>query len=250
LCVFASAETDVIVDLQAVFVPPATNDALGMTALDVPARLLDTRESGRARSLRVPVPSGAAGVAVNITATGASAHGFVAAYPCGGEPPLVSNVNVAPGDTNSSAGFVRAGNGAICLTTNVDTDVIVDVTGTLTTGAGLRFVPVAPRRMLDTRDATGGWSPIHGAHQTLDVGVAPSSANAVTGTLTLVRPGSPSFLAAAPCGTTTTTSSVNARAGDVVANVVNVGVAGGRVCLTAHSAGHTLFDVTGWWVPG
>jgi hypothetical protein len=198
----------------------------------------------------VPVPSAVAGVAVNITATGAAAPGFVAAHPCGTEPPLVSNVNVAPSDTNASAGFVRAGEGAICLTTNVDTDVIVDLTGTLTAGPGLSYVAVEPRRMLDTRDATGGWSPIHGARQTLDVGVAPSSARAVAGTLTLVQPGSPSFVAASPCGTATATSSVNAGGGDVVANVVNVGVSGGRVCLTAHSAGHTLFDVTGWWVPG
>jgi hypothetical protein len=252
LCVTASAETDVIVDLQAVFVPPGTGGALRMTALDTPARLLDTRLSGRARSLRVPVPSGTAGVAVNITATGAAEPGFVAAHPCGSDPPLVSNVNVAPGDTNASAGFVRAGAGAICLTTNVDTDVIVDLTGTLAAGAGLLFVPAQPKRMLDTRDATGGWSPIHGAHQTLDVAVAPAQAHAVTGTLTLVRPGSPSFLTAAPCETTTptSTSSVNAGTGGVVANLVIVRVTTGRVCLTAHSAGHTLFDVTGWWLPG
>ena len=36
----------------------------------------------------------------------------------------------------------------------------------------------------------------------------------------------------------------------VFANAVTVGVdAGGRICVKALSATHTLFDVTGWWVP-
>jgi hypothetical protein len=50
--------------------------------------------------------------------------------------------------------------------------VIVDLTGTFGDG-GLSFVPVRPTRMLDTRNAIGGWSPIHGSGETLDVRVAP-----------------------------------------------------------------------------
>jgi hypothetical protein len=191
----------------------------------------------------------AAIAAVNITVTNATTPGFVAAYPCGDTPPLVSNVNVAPGDTNAGAGFVRVGTGgAICVASSAPADVVVDLTGTFRTGSGFAYVAVAPQRMLDTRDATGGWSPIHGGNQTVDVGVAPPNAGAVSATLAVVQPFAPSFVAVAPCGTTTDTSSINAARGDVVANGVTVGVRDGRLCLTARAAAHTVVDINGWWI--
>jgi hypothetical protein len=251
LCVYSSASTDVIVDLQAAFVPPSTSGALSLTPLATPSRLVDTRQSGRSRTLSVPVPSGADAVAVNLTATGSAEPGFVTAYPCGGRPPVVSNVNVGPGETKASAGFVRVGAGdSICVLSNVDVDVIVDLTGTLRPGSGLRFVPVQPSRLLDTRSAIGGWSPIHGAGQTIDIAASPAGTGAVSGTLTLVQPTAGSFLTASPCGRAAPTSSVNAERGEIVANAVTVSVADGRLCLFAHAGGHTLFDVTGWWVAG
>ncbi|MEP6296268.1 MAG: SGNH/GDSL hydrolase family protein, partial [Ilumatobacter sp.] len=138
----------------------------------------------------------------------------------------------------------------ICVRANVSTDIAVDITGTFGTGPGLRFVPVAPTRAIDTRDATGGWGPIHGAGQTFDIRVAPPDASAVTGTLTIVNPFDSSFVSAEPCAGSTATSSANAGQGAVIANSVTVGVTGaGRLCLTASTAGHTLFDTTGWWVP-
>ena len=122
--------------------------------------------TGRAAELTLPVPADAAMVAVNITATGAQAPGFVTAYPCGDAPPLVSNVNVSPGDTNAGAGFVRVGAGsAICVASSAPMDVVVDLTGLLVTGDGLAFQPVEQRRMLDTRTGAGGWSPVHGRRQ-------------------------------------------------------------------------------------
>jgi hypothetical protein len=248
ICISSSAATDLIVDLQAVFVPPSTPGSLTLTPSATPTRLLDTRQSGRAPTIAVGVPDEARMVAVNVTVTGAEMPGYVSAYPCGGDPPVVSNVNVLPGDTNASAGFVVVGDGGtICILTSTPADVIVDLTGTLSTGPGLRYVPVEPRRMLDTRTALGGWAPVHGAGQTLDIGVAADDVGAVTGTLTLVAPNGPSYLAVAPCGSTASTSGVNAAAGDVVANVATVAVTAGRICIAARSAGHTLFDVTGWW---
>ena len=90
---------------------------------------------------------------------------------------------------------------------------------------------------------------MHGAGDIIDLRAAPAGSRAVTGTLTLVRPWSRSFLTAAPCGTGAGTSSVNGAADDVLANTVSVAVdADQRLCLTASTTGHTLFDVTGWWV--
>jgi hypothetical protein len=250
LCVTTSVATDLIVDVQAAFVPAASPGATLLTPLMPPTRLVDTRVTGRAPVLTLPVPAGAAVAAVNITVTNAAAPGFVTAYPCDGGSPHVSNVNVGPGDTNAGAAFVRVGTGgAICVSSSVAADVVVDLAGTLRAGNGLAYVAVTPTRALDTRDGTGGWSPVHGSGQTLDLGVAPARAGAVSATLASVRPVGPSFLAAVPCGASASTSSLNAAGGDVVANGVTVGLTGGRVCITASSTTQTVLDVHGWWVP-
>ena len=142
ICVTSSAATDVIVDLQAAFVPPATSGALTLTPSSPPARLLDTRQTGRAALLTVPVPAGSDVVAVNLTVTGAELPGYVSAFPCGGEPPVVSNVNVLQGDTNASAGFVRVGvDDTICVLTSTPADVIIDLTGTLRAGQACAMCP-------------------------------------------------------------------------------------------------------------
>ncbi|MDG2132482.1 MAG: hypothetical protein P8J88_03230 [Phycisphaerales bacterium] len=132
----------------------------------------------------------------------------------------------------------------------MSTDVIVDITGTFAVGAGLRYVPVTPTRMLDTRDGTGGWFPIHGAGQTIGTRVAPPSAQAVTGTITMVRPLDRGYVTADACSGSSRTSSANAASGAVIANSITLGISDtGQLCLRASSTGHTLFDVTGWWVP-
>ena len=151
----------------------------------------------------------------------------------------------------ASAAFVPvAADGTICVRSMNPVDVVVDLTGVFDAAGELRLVPTDPTRMLDTRTATGGWSPYQGSGQVLDVRVVPPEARAVTGTITLVAPLRPGWLKAYPCGTEPRTSTVNAGIETVFANAVTVGVdAGGRMCIKALSATHTLFDVTGWWVP-
>lgn len=250
VCADTSVATDIVVDLQAVFVPVGTAGSSVLRAVSPPVRLVDTRITGRAEILRLRAPDGARVAAINITVTGADAPGYVTAFACGTSPPTVSNVNAWPGETSAGAGFVQVGqDNSLCVFTSTPADVIVDLTATLQPGEGLAYVPVTPTRMVDTRSAVGGWSPIHGAGQTIDVGVAPPGAGAVSGTITIVHPVGPSFVSAAPCGSPMSTSSVNAGAREVVANGLTVGVGAGRVCLAARTAGHTLFDVSGWWVP-
>lgn len=248
LCVFTRAAGHVIVDLQGAFV--TGDDGLGFRPLEPEQRLLDTRESGRAPIVEVAVPEGAAAVAVNLTATGATEPGWLKVFPCGTEPPVVSNVNYYPGESVASLAYVPVSDaGTICVETRVPADIIVDITGVFADDAALRFVPAVPTRALDTRSGLGGWSPMHGGGQTLDVRVAPPGAVAVTGTITMVTPLRPGFLSGYGCGAVPATSSVNAVAGTVMANATTVGVsADGRLCVFALSATGTLFDVTGWWV--
>jgi len=247
VCISSSGESDLIVDLQGAFTDAA--DGLTFDPLPTPERLVDTRDSSRPPEVVVEVPAGSVAVAVNLTAIRASDNGFLSAYPCG-TPTDAANLNFRTGGAWAASAIVQVSDDdTICVRANVSTDIAVDITGTFGTGAGLRFVPVAPTRAIDTRDATGGWSPIHGSGQTFDLRVTPPTARAVTGTLTIVNPYDGSFVSAEPCTGSSATSSANAAQGAVIANSVTVGVTdAGRLCLTASVAGHTLFDTTGWWV--
>jgi hypothetical protein len=247
LCVFSSAPADVIVDLQGLF---AEGDGARFDPL-TPTRLLDTRNTGRRSVVAVPAPAGSTAVALTLTVTGSVAEGFLTAYPCGTEPPLVSNVNFAAGETVAGAAFVPVGgDGNVCVFTNVPVDVIVDVTGTFSAGGGLRFVPVTPTRVVDTRDGTGGWKGVQANGQTIEVVAAPADAVAVSGTITIVAPFAPGYLTGTVCGAPAgQTSSVNASTGAVMANSLTVALSpGGTVCIGTLSSTHTLFDTTGWWV--
>jgi hypothetical protein len=246
VCVFASAATDVIVDLQGVFTPAG---GLRFSPL-APARVLDTRFIGRAPTIAVPAPAGAAAVAATLTVTGAAAAGFLSAYPCSAARPDVSNVNWQAGETVAGAVFVPVGvDGTLCVYTSVPVDVIVDVTGMFGAVAALRFVPVAATRMLDTRTGIGGWWGRQGAGQTIEIGVAPDTAVAVTGTITMVEPSIAGYLTGTVCRVGDVTSSVNAARNTVMANSLTVGLGpGGSMCIHSVVATHTLFDTTGWWV--
>lgn len=252
LCVFTSAAADVVVDLQGAFVA----DASRLTPLP-PDRLADTRDSGRPTVLRLDVPLGATtdatAASLNLTATGATRGGFVTAYPCGGSVPLVSNLNFGPGETVAGAAYVPLGDGDdVCLFSNVqaDVDLVVDLTGLFSPTAALAFTPAVPTRTYDTRDGTGGWTPVHGGGQTTDVRVAPPTAAAVTGTLTMVSPAGAGFLTAFGCGEVPPTSNVNAPRDGVLANSITVGLAsGGRLCVRSSAPTQVVFDTTGWWAP-
>jgi hypothetical protein len=249
LCVYSHQESDVIVDLQGAFVPSGAATArFGPVA--PPVRLLDTRDAGRSRTLRIAAPPDASAVAVTLTTVGAARHGFVTAYPCGTTIPVVSNVNVRPGETIAGAAFVPTGDsGDICIVTSVPVDVVVDLTGVFRPEAGLRFVPADPARMLDTRTGVGGWSPIHGGGQQLDIRVAPPGARAVTGTITLTGATRPGFLTSHGCGALPSTSSVNGAPGGASANAVTTGVSStSRLCVFASATSQSIFDTTGWWV--
>ncbi len=252
-CVFSSATSHVLVDLQGVFVPTGSGSGAGaetgLQTISTPDRIADTRVTGRVGTLVVSTPPGADAVAVNLTADAAHVDGYLTAFPCDVTKPEVSNVNFLAGEPVAGAAFVPTSDAnTICVFSSTPVDVIVDLTGTFVTGTGLQFVPADPTRTIDTRDATGGWAPIHGAGQTIDARVAPPGAAAVTGTLTLVGPTTASYLTTHPC-TSAPTSSVNAAKGIDLANSLTIAVTGqGRLCIESFAPGTTLFDTTGWWV--
>ena len=248
VCIFSNVATDVVVDLQGVF--PATG---GLPFQPVtPVRQVDTRKTSRSSLITVQAPAGATAVAATLTVTGGSTAGFLAAFPCAGTIPKVSNVDWEPGETIAGAAFVPvAADGTFCVFTNSPTDVIVDITGVFSATSTLHFTPVTPTRMLDTRIGTGGWRGRQGAGQTIEIGAAPATAQAVTGTITMVDPGVASYLTGTICGQPAgETSSINGAGGTVIANALTVGLSpGGDLCITSLMSSHTLFDTTGWWAP-
>lgn len=253
LCVQSSVATDVVISLQGNFL---SGSGTGLNPI-APVRPLDTRATGRAQNLVITVPgTGVLAAAVTVTATGNSTGGTIALYACDAPMSTVANVSFLANETVASAAYVPvAANGTVCArveTGNTQyTDVIVDVTGVFRTGSGLLFVPAPGARILDTRNAIGGWVYRQRFLQTIDTVGAPAGAKAVTGTITIVRPQFRGFLTAHACGQALPpTSSVNANAGLVMANSITVGVEPTQrtLCIYSSRNTNTLFDVVGWWV--
>lgn len=262
VCVFSRAASDVVLDLQGAFVPANAPDGLRFDPLATPIRLVDTRgnDDGDMPAAMIEidiealadVASDAEAVSLSIAAIGIGRGGFVTAFACGDDRPEVATVNHGPHEVVAGSGFVPIGDDQrICLYRRSDADITVDLTGVFAPSAALTFQPVAATRTIDTRDAVGGWAPLHGRGQTIDARVAPPEARAVSGTLTLVEPDTAGHLRAWGCGDLPTTANVNAGAGAVLANSVTTGLGdGGRLCVFARSRGSTVFDTTGWWVEG
>ncbi|MEO8267097.1 MAG: hypothetical protein ABI706_16455 [Ilumatobacteraceae bacterium] len=130
LCVYSSTETDVVVDLQASHGSTGTVVVAGD-----PTRIIDTRLSTRllsGQSRQIDLDSTPAAVIVNLTAVDPSGRGFLTLYPCGTAIPTVSNLNVAGGAVVANRALVStSGASHFCVYTNVDTDVVIDVEGTI-----------------------------------------------------------------------------------------------------------------------
>jgi hypothetical protein len=145
VCVFSFAAAHVIVDVTGFSTdsPAVAGSRLRPMA---PLRVMDTRsglngtrlQGGTVVSLPVgPLLDQAAGqhadltaVVLNATAANPALAGFVTAFPCGGPPPLASNLNYLPGQVvpnQVTVGLGPAGN--VCFTSLADVDLIVDVTG-------------------------------------------------------------------------------------------------------------------------
>lgn len=117
--------------------------------------------------------------AVNITAVGATSRGVLTAWAGGALPkPNASVVNYEPNITAPNMAVVPAGHyssvetGFAIQNTGGTTNFIVDLVGMYVAdnSFGLRFTPLAPKRILDTRNGTG-LSGAFGAGQTRTLNV-------------------------------------------------------------------------------
>ena len=190
----AMGSVDVVADLLGYYVPGDAGDLFHPVS---PARVLDSRTatggwngplvSGAPRDLTVAgavgVPADAAAVTMSVTVTNTSDDTFLRVQPAGTTADN-SNVNVGAGQTITNLVTVQIGTGgALTFTNNTGSiEVVADVVGYYDDDAatGSRFVAVAPTRLLDTRNGTGGYTTPFDAGTVRTVATAPP-ASVVTG---------------------------------------------------------------------
>jgi hypothetical protein len=254
LCIFASTTTHVIVDLAGWY---RTGGGASFASIS-PQRIFDSRSaSGAGQSFAVPVGGFVSGdavaVAINLTATQPGAAGYLAAYPCGGAVPLVSNVNYNAGDTVPNSAIVPIGaNRSICVFSSTPSHVIVDLSGSFG-GSGAALTTVVPGRLLDTRAGMGGWLGALGHTQAVDLPVGgkagvPANAVAVVLNVTVTGTQGAGYLTVYPCGgAVPLASNLNFTAGQTRANLVTVQLgANGEVCFYSYSRTAVIADITAY----
>ncbi|WP_374775050.1 hypothetical protein OG756_21205 [Streptomyces sp. NBC_01310] len=238
-----------------------------------PTRLLDTRNgTGAAQGKVVPygstrvkvggngaIPEGVTAVALNVTVTNTTGAGHITAFPEGTERPTTSNVNFEAGESVPNLMIVPVGkNGYVELANRgADAvDLIADVTGYFTRTEAAGYTPMTPARFVDTREGLGtsrGQLPGQTTFGTRIGGLrgVPQNISAVALNVTVTNPKEAGHLTVFPSGgSIPTTSNVNFRAGQTVANsvIVPVGPDGSINVRNAAWAGtDVVVDVVGYY---
>lgn len=262
--------------------PPAgTATENGTLTTVTPARLMDTRalptidrlfsdtgavRGGETRRVRVTgrgyVPStGVASVSLNVTIADPTEAGYLTVFGADAQRPNASNLNFTPGSLSSNMVLVPVGaDGTIAVFNSAGaTQVIVDVLGWFP-DAGV-FRPLAPARLMDTRDlptidglarSTGAFAP--GESRALRItgrgGVPATGVGAVALNVTVAGATAAGYVTVHPNGTPTpTASTLDFGPSQIVPNTVIVPVdALGRVRLFNFSGRTDLaVDVMGWF---
>ncbi|MGR4881392.1 hypothetical protein ACIPUC_18570 [Streptomyces sp. LARHCF249] len=156
---------DLLADVTGYFTRSAASGYTSMT----PARFVDSREGlGTAKgqvagqavfSTQISglrgVPQGISAVALNVTVTNPKETGHLTVFPSGQTAPSTSSVNFTAGQTIANSVIVPVGaDGKISVRNGAwaGADVIVDVVGYYSQASNGAYMPLAPGRMLDTRD--------------------------------------------------------------------------------------------------
>ena len=273
---YTNAGTHLVADVAGYFTSE-TSSRDGRFVGQAPTRLLDTRPTslvgysgakpgvGSTVSMtvagRAGVPStGAPAVVLNVTATEASAPGFVTVWPGGAARPNASNINLeAAGQTRPNQVIVPLGrNGTVQLFVQNGAHLVVDVAGYFTDGAagvsgsGL-FIPATPIRILDTRpESAVGYSgsrPGPGAVVSVPAGAI---GGGVVLTATMTQSAAAGFVTVWPSGGgLPVASNLNADGpGRTSSNhVISAAGAGGSISLYTSAGSDLIVDLTGRFRP-
>ncbi len=264
VCVYAMADTHVVIDVNGYFTAPS-----GFRPL-APDRALDTRgpagtelvlPAGTITSVpvvgRPGVDPSSGTVVLNVTVDGATARGFVTAFPCGAQRPNASNLNFSSGVAVANAVIAKIGDGgAVCLFNSAPAHLVVDVNGSFSSSS--RFAGAVPVRLADSRngaatvDGISQGGGIHAAGSVRAVQVAgrggvPLSATSALLNITVTESTGRGFVTVFPCGGVRPTASTsNPQPGTDVANAVFARLtAHGEVCIYTSASTHVIVDLNG-----
>ena len=263
--VFATDQTDVVLDINGYFVPATDTTALAFYPL-TPCRVADTRAgsgpsltAGESRTFAIAgscsVPSTAQAYSLNFTAVPRTPLGYLTVWPTGQQKPVVSTLNALTGAITANAAIVTAGtSGDLDVYATDATDLIIDVNGYFAgAGAGgLSFYSPPPCRVLDTRNPAGS----HPISAELDVNFTsstcgvPSTAKAYVFNATVVPPAPLGYLSLWPQGEKQpVVSTLNAFDGAITSNMSIVPTTNGSISAYPSSATHLILDIAGYFAP-
>ncbi len=267
----SSGRSDVIADVMGYYTSTEPPEGGRFTSL-TPTRILDTRDgTGRGGAIGaipggaiidVPVTgvasvpaTGVSGIALNVTVTGPTSSGYLTVWPSGEPQPPTATHAFVPGLTIGNLVLAKVGdNGKVSVFNFTgNTDVIADVVGYFSSSGGA-FVPVAPTRLLDTRDGTGGVRGKINSGGDVSVLLAngspvPPNAKAVIVNVTSVNSSSPSFITAWPTGNLRPlAATMNPRPGVPVPNQAYLKLGDGGNLSVFNFAGNTdvVIDLFGY----
>jgi hypothetical protein len=200
------------------------------------------------------LPADITAISANLTAVGAPHDGYLTASNCAETNPSFSTLNYEANDGVPNQAIIALSGGDLCLFSSEATDIVIDINGYAAASAGLKFVPVAPKRLFDSRRSGQPLAPGRVVRVAVAGGSspAPASADAVAVNLTGVLPDQTGWIRAFPCDVPEPpVSSLNPRVGRARANSAIVPVAAdGTICLTSNVTSHVIVDLTGWFGAG
>jgi hypothetical protein len=241
-----SATTHLVVDRQGWLGPTG----LGFVPV-APERLQDTRSGAplAAATVRRLVEPLAGPATLSVVAVDPQGAGFLTLWPCDEPLPPTSNLNFEAGEVAAASVTVDTSRGGVCAWSNVETDVVVDVTG-VWTADGLAVQGVSPSRLLDTRTGEGRTRGRVKPGQVVEVDLGglpgwPADGQGAALVLTVTQPTEPGFLQVWPCDQARPdTSASNFAPGQTVAVSALLGAGTTRsVCLSASASLHLVVDL-------
>jgi hypothetical protein len=211
------------------------------------------------------VPGTAKAYALNLTVVPSRPLDYITAFPTGDSVPFVSTQNSPQGRVLANMALVKAGtNGAISLFAAQTTNALADITGYFAPSTlfnpGLRFYPVTPCRLADTREnsypAPNG-APILTIQITREIAVggrcgipAGTTARAYSLNATVVPAGYLGYLTLFPGPALPFASTLNAWEGQVAANAAIIPAsAAGTVSVYVSNTTHFILDINGYFAP-
>jgi hypothetical protein len=271
--VFATDDTDVILDINGYFVPTTNSSGLAFYPM-TPCRLVDTRPGAPSTvstgaltgytsrtlpllssSCNVPATAQAYSLNFTLIPPAGQAVGYLTVYPTGQSLPIVSTLNDPTGTVEANAAIAPAGTGGSIdvLATNT-TDLAVDINGYFAPAAegALSLYTLPTCRALDTRNPAGA-PPFAG---TINVNVLGSgcggadTAQAYVFNATVVPEGFLGYLTLWPEGNVKpVVSTLNAYNGDVTSNMAIVPTSNTEISAFATSNTFLILDISGYFAP-